>query len=84
MTNLTRAIDLLSSAANETKQPEAKRLIQEAEKLAIKAEDTSKNSKKELIAKVKFWFGADQPIFDLEKYQIEFDDTKTFAYIYEK
>jgi len=42
MTNLSRAIDLLSSAANETNHPEAKRLIQEAEKIAIKAEDLIK------------------------------------------
>jgi len=39
---------------------------------------------RKIVAKVKFWFGADEPIFDTTKYDIEFDNTKTYAYIYRK
>ena len=37
---------------------------------------------KELVAKVKFWFGAEEPIFDTTKYTVEYQDS--FAYIYKK
>jgi len=35
-----------------------------------------------LIAKIKFWFGKANPIFNTDKYIIEYNDD--FAYIYEK
>ena len=41
--------------------------------------------KGELIAKVKFWFGNNKPIFDTDKYIIEVSKADTnFIYVYEK
>ena len=44
----------------------------------------SKNKCKrgELVAKVKFWFGQNEPIFNKQKYIIENNDY--YAYIYKK
>ena len=39
-------------------------------------------NKKECIAKVKFWFGKEEPIFNTEKYTVEIKDN--YAYIYER
>jgi hypothetical protein len=39
---------------------------------------------KELIAKVKFWFGNEQPIFDEDKFIVERSSDGLYAYIYKK
>jgi hypothetical protein len=41
-----------------------------------------KRDTREIVAKVKFWFGVEVPIFDTTKYTVEYHDQ--FAYIYKK
>jgi hypothetical protein len=44
--------------------------------------ETEKKKSKELVAKVKFWFGESEPIFDTDKYIVEYEGQ--FAYIFKK
>jgi hypothetical protein len=37
-----------------------------------------------LVAKVKFWFGSSEPIFDTSKFDVEYDDDKQYATLYRK
>jgi hypothetical protein len=42
------------------------------------------DEKGEIVAKVKFWFGGNEPIFDIEQFVIEHDDDRRYAYVYKK
>ena len=39
---------------------------------------------RECIAKVKFWFGCNEDIFNTDKYDVEYDESKIYAYLYAK
>lgn len=39
---------------------------------------------RKIVAKLKVWFGADEPIFDTKNYDVEYNEDKTFVYIYKK
>jgi len=41
-------------------------------------------NKGELVARVKFWFGKEEPIFDTSKYHAEYDEERQFAKLYKK
>lgn len=38
----------------------------------------------ECVAKVKFWFGSKEPIFNTDKYVVEWDESHIYAHIYER
>jgi len=40
--------------------------------------------KGELVAKVKFWFGKEEPIFDTSKYHVEYHEEGQYANLYKK
>jgi len=52
--------------------------------MAEKYQDRLKRLKRteKLVAKVNFWFGKNEPIFDKSKYDVEYDGE--FATIYKK